>query len=314
MDAKQFTPESHLETAEELLDHLILHRPHWKLEENRTWAFRGQGRAEWDLQPNAFRPEALLDYSNRGALGPKPTHYEQIQAEFDLVGTFVIRANEQGLALPTVAEKFWYAFDDLKTTLLNAAIGYNDLEWPIREWMPLFALAQHYGLPTRLLDWTYDPRIAAYFAAKNAAQFCQEPGARLAIWAYCHELVQPWQLWRMATTKERIALIHSPAGQNPNLHAQSGAFTTVIRRSQRDEPSVTTPMNRLLTDTVSAQDDRWRAQHSSAAPVLQKLTLPSSEAPKLLRLLARGRISGTTLFPGYSGVVMGIKEIKLWDR
>ncbi len=85
----------------------------------------------------------------------------------------------------------------------------------------------------------------------------------------------------------------APGGTNPNLHAQAGLFTILVR-----------------------EDDTTIDQHVARVGgyQLRRIMVSVGSAPALLRLLRDERITGATLFPGADGVVRAMKERTLWDR
>ena len=276
--------EKTYETAEELWDSLSptneLVAPPCKL------IYRGQENAEWKLIPSILRDETRNKF---GKYLSRKIFENQIHLELLLLNSFVEYCDEIGIKIPN---------DSLNFRSRNLTISRQDRyflsfeKWPNPELLELMALAQHHGIPTRLLDWTKNPYAAVYFCASSALSNVHEPkeDRMLAIWVLNFESISLYP---------NVKIIHPPGSISYHLAAQSGSFTYQIHDGIRGEPFDITSLETefsLLPKTP-----------------LTKLTIPAAESSRLLELCTKIGLSAARMYPGADGAGRAVWDsINLW--
>ena len=176
----------------------------------------------------------------------------------------------------------------------------------------MFALAQHYGIPTRLLDWSIRPFVATYFPTVKLAQARIEGKPvpeRFAIWALSRRYIATVAVhWSPG-----ITIVSAPSVSNPNLRAQAALFTLVRwKMSRADQRYEIPPLEKVLADSaeipVPDQDEAFRVH-----PALVKFTIPTREANTLLWRLAQLGVTAATIFPGHKGAADALYERVWWQ-
>lgn len=241
------------------------------------YIFRGQGDASWRLIPSAFRPHSCLGYESQfrriSDRTPKLT-WEQGNAEFTALREFLQLADKVGLDI--TADHMWLRKNPFENVVGNSEIGIGD--WPPPELYEALALAQHHGVPTRLLDFTYDPLIAAFFAADEPVQ-CAE---QIAVW--CVDIEAFYSASRDGSRP--IEIITVSRMHNRNLAAQKGLFVL-----DRDWPMQSKTFEQGLEEYVSRMAG------------VRKFSLPIGERDTLLALLSKLGFDRAHLMPSFDGVV-----------
>lgn len=276
--------EMPFETARELLEYVSPLNSVW---DKARYIFRGQPSADYKLIPSVCRtgegsfahgaPRRMFDKSSANQIG----------FELEILRKFLDGCDSSGLPVPGYSEQLKRKFSEFPFLFPESF-----LPWPPEQLFEIMAVAQHYDVPTRLLDWTERSYVACYFAA-SSANFELDSHTHLpkiAVWALDTTYHDGW---------ETVKIIRTPGGTSRNQAAQSGLFTThnVTRYGINDE------YQSEALDDVKEIYCRGR----SSRPLI-KTTLPVTEGPELLELLSKLGVDGSTLFPGYHGVAKMVRD------
>lgn len=302
-DTHSIVEELHAENAEQLLDWLTPHRggPIWRnVPGQADWVFRGQAEAKWNLAPSALRGGDPWHKFKRWQLNPIAITdaQELMDAEETFVLDFANHCATLGYEIP-FDSPFMRDRDQLRAS--------NDpAHFPLSQYRGVWALAQHYGVPTRLLDWTERPLVAAYFAAIDLAKRYHtkdlpKDDERFAVWALNRGFVDG----HCGARNPGIVSVSVPKHTNPNLAAQSGVFTLV--RFTDGPAAIPPPIDELMRDRDLARI-AWETEGVSPLPKLYKLTCPQRDVRALLHYLHLGGLDAASIYHGHASIQLAMEE------
>ena len=226
--------------------------------------------------------ESLEDYIKFiDKLPPDYTLSRGQERDYSLLPS-AMRCDEAGMTLfsKTVRKSFIDDFKINSAQYIDPSMISNDYEWLV--------YAQHFGVPTCLLDFTFSHLISAMFAVENAFDYGDDDENNSVIW-----IMNPNKLNQYAL--RRSEMINISYGDDSCL--KDIEFPCVIT-AKKNNPRIAA-QNGLF---VYFNEDKPLEEISIADEVLKKILIPHSCGRKILKDLYVMGMRFVDIYPELSSI------------
>lgn len=242
----------------------------YELSDTQAYVFRGHASAEWPhLEPSLHRQ-----------LATDRTFAEHVFIEANAIRAF--RRHGRSLLLPSELTYFDKILDSI-------------------------TLMQHYGAPTRLLDWTLSPWVACYFAVQSPGN--QKEDA--AIWSFnSKELRQRNAGQHEQANRRRFDLLTDAASvEDWAMEALEGVSYVDIFRYKYANPQMSAQQSLFTISSKLGENHDIALANGLPEPwQTLKIIIPAAHKQKVMQRLFAMNVSGLALFPTLDGVGRSIRE------